>query len=124
MRIRGLRGLAETVKKLTGERLGLRGNFGRMPERRRYELRQDEIARVCMAVGKAKTFRRVLGAQAARHEQFSADVVWRDIARERQIDVSSIQPDAEKGFPYFTAVPLPDDERNQDGILVQPVGPR
>jgi hypothetical protein len=123
MKIRG--GLGERIAKMFGIRMGLRGNFGRLPERRRFELRPDQIARVTMKVAAAKEFESVMGPMVGpRHIQFQANAVWYAIAKEHGVDVRSIRPDEEKGFPYFTAVPLPDDERNAGGILVDVVGPK
>jgi hypothetical protein len=137
--------LAGYIEKVFGVRIGLRGSFGRMPERKRYELRPDEIAQVQAAVRRAsmaapvkveddrilvdevraRQFTGPMGPEiGARHVVFMGDAAWRNIARARGIDVASIQPDEEKGFPYFTAVPLPDDERGSGGILIRPVGPK
>jgi hypothetical protein len=111
----GMRNLAARVQRMFGERLGLRGNFGRLPEVQTYELTTEEAAVISLA-GKPD-----LHPVMVRTRQNAA---WHNIARARRIDVRTIKPHPEKGYPYFTAQPIPEDERDGGTIILDVVGPK
>ena len=108
--------LISRVASMFGERLGLRGSFGRLPERRLFELTKEEEALICLAGAKTVHPAIVRARQNA---------VWSNIARAHRFDVRSVQPHPEKPSPpYFTAVPLPDDERDGGVVILDVEGPR
>ena len=47
------------------------------------------------------------------------DAAWCNIARRQRFDYKTVRPIDGRDYHYFTAVPLPDDERD-GGVIVLP----
>jgi hypothetical protein len=90
----------------------LRGKLGsrRLPERRVFELTDEDVFRITQAGKKNAHPGIVLRRQNA---------VWFNIARERRFDVRTVQPIEGRDFHFFTAIPLPDDDRD-GGVIILP----
>lgn len=87
----------------------------RLPERRSYELTKEEIATICAAHVQDRT----VSVKARIDLATAVNAAWCAIARARRFDYRTVQP-VEGRFPLFTAIPLPDDERDGGVIILNP----
>jgi hypothetical protein len=101
-----LRAIVEAGKSLLRGKLGSR----RLPERRVFELTEEEMFLICHA-GKKNVHPGIVRSRQ--------NAVWSDIARARRFDVRTVQPIEGRSVHHFTAMPLPDDERD-GGVIILP----
>lgn len=83
---------------------------GKLPKRQRYRLRDVDVARIQIA--NRKDLHPVM-------VQGRVNAAWCEIARELGFDAYTVEPVDPGSSLVFTAIPLPNDDRN-GGMIVLP----
>ena len=119
---KGLQRLREWARKTMGsglQEIAVRGSRA-LPDRRTFELTEEHLFLIGHGNRKDKGVKAVLQRGGAPNVDIATmcNNAWSNIARELRFDVRTVQPHPSKPSPpYFTAIPLPDDERD-GGVII------